>query len=91
MIGRKGGFTFRYDIGKGAGNAVKGLKKDEILWSKEQIVDGCSIQLALAKDRMLYVTFPTEGANFYGKAKSDEEIADMLLMVLTFAPPAKPK
>jgi hypothetical protein len=54
-------------------------------------VDGRPVHLVLTKDRMLYATFPEAAANFFGKAKSDEEIVDMLLMVLTYAPPAKPK
>jgi hypothetical protein len=48
-------------------------------------------RLALTKDRMLYVTFPQTSANFFGTTKSDAEMVDMLLMVLTYAPPAKPK
>ena len=90
-VWKEGGLSFRYDIGRGAGNQVKALAKEDMLWYKEQVVDGRPVQLALTKDRMLYVTFPQSAANFYGTAKSEEEIADMLLMVLTYAPPAKPK
>lgn len=74
-----------------AGNQVKAQTKDTILWSKEQVLDGRAVQLALTKDRMLYLTFPETAANFYGKATSEEDIADMLLTVLTYAPPAKLK
>jgi len=90
-IWKEEGVIFRYDIGRGAGNAVKAQEKENILWSKEQIIDGRPVQLALTKDRMLFVTFPEATANFYGKAKSDEDVVDMLLMVLTYAPPAKSK
>lgn len=88
---KEGGVAFRYDIGRLAGNAVKAQEKDNLLWYKEQVVDGRPVQLALTKDRTLYVTFPQTSANFNGKVKSDEEIVDMLLMVLTYAPPAQPK
>ena len=90
-VWKEGGVTFWYDIGRLAGNAVKAQEKDNLLWYKEQVVDGGPVQLALTKDRILYVTFPQMSANFNGKVKSDEEIVDMLLMVLTYAPPAKPK
>jgi hypothetical protein len=47
------------------------------------------VQVAFTKDRVLVVTFPETFANFSGTTKSDEEVADMLLMVLTYAPEAK--
>jgi hypothetical protein len=43
----------------------------------------------MAKDQTLYVTFLETSANFYGKVKSDDAMVDMLLMVLTYAPPGK--
>jgi hypothetical protein len=90
-VWKEGALAFEYDIGRLAGNAVKGQSKDNLLWSKEQIVEGHTVQLALTKDRMLYATFPQSSANFFGKVKTDEDVADMLLMVLTYVPPAKPK
>ena len=90
-VWKEGGLTLRYDIGRLAGNAVKAQEKNNLLWYKEQVVDGRPVQLALTKDRTLYVTFPQTSANFNGKVKSDAEIVDMLLMVLTYAPPAKPE
>ena len=90
-ISKGDGLTFQYDIGRSAGNAAKAQDKASLLWHKEQDVNGRSVQLAFTKDRMLFVTFPETFANFVGKAKSDEDLADMLLMVLTYAPEAKPK
>ena len=90
-IWNEAGLTLRYDIGRGAGNMVKGQEKTNVLWSKEQVVDGHPVHLALTKDRMLFVTFPETSANFYAKTKSDEEVVEILLMVLTYAPPATPK
>jgi hypothetical protein len=90
-VWKEGGLNIQYDIGRLAGNQVKGQAKDTLLWYKEHVVDGRAVQLALSKDRMLFVTFTEGPANFYGKTKSDEEIVDMLLMVLTYAPPVKPK
>ncbi|HET8645888.1 MAG TPA: hypothetical protein VFO85_10385, partial [Vicinamibacteria bacterium] len=58
---------------------------------KEQTVGGQPLQLLLIKDRTLYVTFPEAKtgvlggpANFKASVKSDEDLADVLLMVLTF-------
>ncbi len=90
-VWKEGGLSFQYDIGRGAGNAAKAQEKSNILWFKEQVVQGRTVHLTLTKDRTLYVTFPHTSANFYGKAKSEEALVDMLLMVLTYAPPTKPR
>ena len=89
-IWKEGGLTVRYDIGRGAGNAVKTHARDDLLWYKEQVVQGRQVLLGLTKDRTLYVTFPQTSANFSGKTMSDEDLVDMLVMVLTYAPSVKP-
>jgi hypothetical protein len=90
-ISKEGGLIFSYDVGRLAGNYVKAQDKGTILWYKDQVVDGRPVHLALSKDRMLFVTFPESAANFAGKVKTDEELVDMLLMVLTYTPPPKAK
>jgi len=89
-VWKEGGLTFRYDIGRGAGNAVNAHAKNDLLWCKEQVVQGRQLLLGFSKDRTLYVTFPQTSANFSGKVASDEDLADMLLMCLTYAPAVKP-
>src|ERR1039457_3890436 len=46
-VWKDGGLSFQYDIGRGAGNAVQGLEKNTLLWSKEQVVEGRTVLLAL--------------------------------------------
>jgi hypothetical protein len=69
-------------------------------WSKEQIIRGMRVVTVLTTDRRLIVTFsalPTglgkgrpggwdQPANFTAKVNSDEDIADMLLMIMTYDP-----
>jgi hypothetical protein len=88
-ISKNGGVRFQYDLGGlGWGNLVNNVLKDKdnLLWSREQVIDGRIVQLAMTKDRTLNVTFPETRANFYGTARSEEDVADMLLMVLSYAP-----
>lgn len=85
-VSRDNGLTIHYDIGALAGNYTKGLKDDDLAWRKEQTAGGRPVQTALTKDRTLYVTFPDDNANFYGKVSTDEELADFLLMTLTYVP-----
>jgi hypothetical protein len=81
------GLTINYDIGRPAGNHVKNWAKNNALWTKEQVIAGNKVQMALTNKKRLIVTFPDTYANFYGDVNSEGDLADMLLMVLTYAPP----
>jgi hypothetical protein len=88
-VWKDGGLSIQYDIGKLAGNYAKAQAKDEPLWHKEQVIGGRTLHLALAKDKKFYVTLPEWNANFWGQVKTEEDIADILLMVLTYSPAEK--
>jgi hypothetical protein len=88
-IWKEGGLEICYDIGGLAGNYVKGKvskEKDKLVWHKEQTVAGRTVQLCLTKDRVLFATVGGT-ANFWAKVKSDEDTADLLLMVVTYNAP----
>ena len=85
-IARPGGLTVRYDIGKFRTNVARLQDKDRLRWYKEHVANGREVHLALAKDGTLYVTFPYCGANFQAKVSGEAETAEVLLMVLTYAP-----
>lgn len=86
-ITRRGGLTIYYDIGGMAGNQVDARKRaKDFRWSKDQVVGGSPVQILVSKDRWLVVTFPDDHANFNCQLKSDEELTDALLMVLTYRP-----
>jgi hypothetical protein len=89
------GLSISYQIGGQAGNRVTG--NPNLQWSKEQTVAGNRVQIGMTRDRMLIVVFsslaPPQGgpssvlpANFYATVNSDEDIADMLFMVMTYNP-----
>ena len=88
-IFKKGGLTIQYDIGFFAGNYAGSQQKNQRRWYKEQIINGQTVQLVRTKDRTLCVTFVEHSANFYAKVKTEEDIADVLLMVLTYTPTEK--
>ena len=46
------------------------------------------MHVALAKDKGLYVSFPESGINFSVNVKSFDELADALLMICSYSPPA---
>ncbi|MFN0016759.1 MAG: hypothetical protein ACKVP0_00785 [Pirellulaceae bacterium] len=88
-ISKEGGLSIHYDIGRLPGNYAKSQAKEETLWHKELVIGGRQVQLTFAKNKTLYVTMPESNANFYATAKSEEDIADILLMVLSYSPTEK--
>lgn len=91
-IWREHGLTLTYDIGALAGNhAQEHRGAGKYLWYKEQTFNGSQAQIVLTSDRTLYVTFPQDTANFYGKVETEQDLTDALLIVMTYHPsPAPP-
>jgi hypothetical protein len=95
------GLTISYEIGgvvkAGAprfggsfSDRPKLAPKDSIHWYREQVVGGQDAHLAHSKDDILMVSFPEKGMNFSVKVKTSSEMADALLMILTYPnPPGK--
>lgn len=83
-IWKDGGITITYDIGELAGEWSNPKDRTKYQWYKEQIVEKQIVRIALTKDNELRVTYPNMKANFYGYVKTQEDIADFLLMVLTY-------
>ena len=91
-IWKDGGITIQYDIGRLAGNYAEQQRKyqaDQLLWDRQQTWQGQPVELAMMKDRQLYVSFPERHANFYGKVPKEQDLVDALLMVLTYLPAEK--
>jgi hypothetical protein len=84
-IRKEGGLDIRYDIGPLAGEYVnRCLSNNTCLWYKEQQLRGGLVKVALRNDGIIFATFPTTTANFYALVRSQEDIADFLLMILTY-------
>ena len=86
------GLSIQYDIGAMAGNYAKQQREyqaDQMLWAKQQTIKGAKVEVVLRKDRDLYVSFPDKNANFFGKVKTEEELAEALLIVLSYLPAEK--
>jgi hypothetical protein len=56
-------------------------------WYREQVVNGQKVHLAHRKDNVLLVSFPQKGMNVSVTVKTPEEMADALLMILTYPNP----
>ena len=84
-IKKEGGLNIKYDIGRLAGEYVsRCLSENTCVWYKEQQLKGGLVKIAFTEDETIIATFPTTTANFYAEVKSQEDIADFLLMILTY-------
>jgi hypothetical protein len=88
-IARKDGLVIEYDIGRLSG-VYTDCKDcgfiDGELWRKDQIVSGHDVRIVYTKSKRLVISFPETHANFYATVKSEADLADTLLMVLTYSP-----
>lgn len=96
-IAKKEGLTITYEFGRiPQGNlrlggdysnyALRVPEKDR-LWLKEQTIKGRKIHVVYGKDQRLTVSTEATkmGANFTATAKTPGDVADVLLMVFSFA------
>lgn len=84
-IKKTGGITIHYDIGESAGFYTDYCRfEGNCLWSKVQKINGREVRIGLTAAQLIIVTFPQDSANFYAETTSPENIADFLLMILTY-------
>lgn len=84
-ISKPGGITIRYDNGLLAGRVAGSYcGNGQCLWYKRQQVNGKDLWIGLTKDGRILATFPEDYANFYAQTTSPENVADFLMMILTY-------
>jgi len=72
-------------IGGGFRDRPKLMPKAKVRWYREQTVNGRAVHMALTKDNKLLVSFPEKGMNFHATIRSFEQLADAMLMILTYS------
>ncbi len=98
-ISKEGGLRIRYEIGglpRPGGPQLGGqfsdrpklTPKDKVRWYHEQTVSGQPVHLAYRKDSVLLVSFPQKGMNLHVTLRSADQMAEALLMILTYPGPA---
>ena len=97
-IQKEGGLRIMYEIGglvkPGAprlggsfSDRPKRTPKDEIRWYREQVVGGQPVHVAYRKDNVLLVSFPKKGMNLSATVRTADEMAEALLIILTYPNP----
>ena len=94
-ITKKDGLQINYEIGgipKPGGLRLGGqfsdrpklTPKNQVRWYREQIINGQPVHLAYRKDNFLLVSYPKKGINLSVKIRTADEMAEALLMILTY-------
>jgi len=86
-ISKAHGLVVSYDIGLAAGHYENDPHwKNRAAWRTEQLIDGKRVVCIYTKSKELLIAFPDQLANFYGRVRTQRDITDMMLMVLTYDP-----
>jgi hypothetical protein len=85
-IWKDGGLTIEVELCCGFGNATESTDKNQVLWRQEQSFNGQLVVCVYTKSKELIVSFPKLTTNFRAKIHNQKELAEMLLIVLTFEP-----
>ena len=96
LLAKKDGLQINFEMGGGVlpgaprfggsyVNQALRLPGADRLWLKEQAVGGRTFHVAYGKDHLLIISSASAktGVNFHAVAKTPEDVADVLLMVLT--------
>ena len=84
-ITRDGGPDIDYDIGRSAGHLAGSVETPR--WTRRQFHNGTTLTLAMSSGGDLYASYDQGPANFIARRlKSDADLAEVLLMILTYRP-----
>lgn len=82
-IWKDGGVTIDYDEGIYNENEAAAVKPKEILWRNTQFINNRRLECVYTKSHEFVATLQAS-TNFSAKIRNQQELADMLLMVVTF-------
>lgn len=94
MISNKDGLNIEVEFCCGFANEAEEVSKKLVLWREEQTVNGERVLVVFTKSRELIASFPigtARATNFRAKIHNQKEMAETLLMVMTYRPPLRPR
>jgi hypothetical protein len=79
-----------FAVGMYFGSDADRVNPKEVLWRREQLINGKTMICVFTTSHELVVSFPRDQANFRAKIQNEQALADMLLMVATYNPEGYP-
>jgi hypothetical protein len=86
IIWKVDGLKVKFDSGLHVGVATDLVDKKDVAWREEQVVNGQQVICVYMTSNDLIVSFPRLVTNFQGHVQRQQDLAEMLLMILTFEP-----
>jgi hypothetical protein len=85
-ISKDGGITIELFQGLHAGVEAESVDQNDVAWREEQVVNGQRVICVYTKSNDLIVSNRIKAVNFRGHVRNQQDLAEMLLMVLTYDP-----
>ena len=85
-IWKVGGLSIDFDAGIYNPKAIDSIEKKDVQWRVDQIWNGHRVVLVYGSSGRVAVSIIDLAANFQAKVHNEQELAEMLLMVLTYDP-----
>jgi len=86
-IYKKGGLEIEYSSGSLMEEEASAITPDKILWKTKQIINGYPLTCVYTRSSDFVATFNDKSpTNFHAHIKSNQDLAEMLLIVLTYEP-----
>jgi hypothetical protein len=83
-IWKEGGLTIRFLNDLQSARVLEPADHSDVLWRQEQTINGHAVVCIYTKSQELLISFPGLIGHFSAKITGQQDIADMLLMVLTY-------
>jgi hypothetical protein len=83
-ISRNDGVTLSFTAYGHTGILANMVEPSDLEWREEQVVNGEQMVCAYTKSHKLIASFPRMNANFEADIRNDRDIAQALLMILTY-------
>jgi hypothetical protein len=88
-IWKEGGLEIDFVAGA-IGSEADSIDKKDVVWREQQVVNGQRMICVYTKSHDLVISFPKLRADFSSKIRSRQDLAEMLMMVVTFEPRGYP-
>jgi hypothetical protein len=85
-IGRDGGITIEFIQGLHVEVEADSFGENDVAWREQQVVNGQQAICVYTKSNDFVVSIPKLAVNFRAHIRNQQDLAEMLLMVLTYEP-----